>query len=221
MNAPLVKICGITGETALDAAVEGGADFVGLVFYPPSPRALDPERAAELVDALPQTVARVGLFVDPGLEALDAVLARVRLDFIQLHGGESPARVDEVRLEFGLPVIKAVGISVAADLAAAHAFDGHADWLLFDAKPPADADRPGGLGRPFPWDLAKAWTGGTPWMLAGGLSPDNVARAIRDSGAQAVDVSSGVESAPGVKDPARIAAFLRAAKNAGTGCWRS
>jgi phosphoribosylanthranilate isomerase len=215
----LVKICGLAETDGLDAAVEAGVDFAGFVFCPNSPRALSADDAAELADALPDEVHKVGLFVDPTDAELDAVLGRFRLDAIQLHGAETPERVDAVRLEFGLPVIKAIGVATAADVAAAHAFDGHADWLLFDAKPTADAPRTGGLGRPFPWSLMRAWSGETPWMLAGGLSPDNVAEAIKASGAGAVDVSSGVESAPGVKDPARIAAFVKAAKNAGSGCW--
>ncbi len=215
----LVKICGITEPDGLDAAVEAGADFVGFVFCPQSPRALTAEAAAELADALPAEVQKVGLFVDPTDDELTAVLTHLRLDLIQLHGHETPERVDAVRLEFGLPVIKAIGVATAADVAAAHAFDEHADWLLFDAKPPADAPRTGGLGQSFPWELMREWNGATPWMLAGGLTAETVAGAIKASGAGAVDVSSGVESAPGSKDPARIAAFIRAAKNAGTGCW--
>ncbi len=192
----LVKICGLTETDGLDAAVDAGVDFAGFVFCPTSPRALSADDAAELADALPDEVHKVGLFVDPTDAELDAVLNRFRLDAIQLHGAETPERVDAVRLEFGLPVIKAIGVATAAD-----------------------APRTGGLGRPFPWNLMRTWSGEPPWMLAGGLSPDNVAEAIRASGAGAVDVSSGVESAPGVKDPARIAAFVKAAKNAGSGCW--
>ncbi len=219
MTSVLVKICGLTTPEALDAAVEHGADFVGFVFHPSSPRAIAAEAAAELADALPSVVQKVGLFVDPSDADLDAVLTHLRLDMLQLHGNETPDRVDAIRLEFDLPVIKAVGIATAADVAAAHAFDGHADWILFDAKPPADAPRAGGLGQPFPWDLMRGWKGETPWMLAGGLTPETVGRAIADAGAVAVDVSSGVESAPGVKDPARIAAFIKAAKSAGSGRW--
>jgi len=215
----LVKICGLTEVDSLDAAVEAGADFVGFVFHPKSPRAISAEDAAELADALPSEVRKVGLFVDPTDDDLAAVLGHLRLDMLQLHGAETPARVDAVRLEFGLPVMKAVGISTAADVEAAHAYDDHADWLLFDAKPPVDADRPGGLGQPFPWELMQSWRGTTPWMLAGGLTPENVTAAIAASGAGAVDVSSGVERAVGVKDPARIAAFLKSAKNAGAGRW--
>lgn len=210
----LVKICGLAEADGLDAAVEGGADFVGFVFHPGSPRALTPEAAAELADALPDEITKVGLFVDPTDDDLDRVLQRVRLDLVQLHGHETPERVDAIRLEFGVQAMKAIGVATEADVAAARAYEGHADWLLFDAKPTEGDTRPGGLGRSFPWHLLQDWRGETPWMLAGGLTPENVERAVAESGAGAVDVSSGVESAPGVKDPARIAAFLRAAKNA-------
>lgn len=215
----LAKICGLTEADGLDAAVEHGADFVGFVFYPASPRFIAPAAAAELADALPDEVTKVGLFVDPTNAELEAVLSEFRLDLLQLHGGESPERVDEIRLEFGLPVIKALGIATAADVKAAFAYEDHADWLMFDAKPTPEDTRPGGLGRSFAWHLLQDWRGETPWILAGGLTPENVAHAVEVSGAGAVDVSSGVESAPGAKDPARIAAFLKAAKNAGAGRW--
>lgn len=215
----LAKICGITDTGGLDAAVEHGADFVGFVFYQASPRFILPAAAAELADALPDEVTKVGLFVDPTNAELEAALSEFRLDLIQLHGQESVERVDDVRLEFGLPVIKALGIATAADVTAALAYEDHADWLMFDAKPTAEDTRPGGLGRSFAWHLLQDWRGETPWILAGGLTPENVAHAVEASGAGAVDVSSGVESAPGIKDPARIAAFLKAAKNAGAGRW--
>ncbi|SBW12141.1 N-(5'-phosphoribosyl)anthranilate isomerase [uncultured Alphaproteobacteria bacterium] len=210
----LVKICGLAEADGLDAAVEAGADFAGFVFYPGSPRAIAPAAAADLADALPDEITKVGLFVDPTDYELDEVLRQFRLDLVQLHGGETPERVDQIRLEFGLPVMKAIGVADTADVERALAYEDHADWLLFDAKPVAADTRPGGLGRSFPWHLLQDWRGETPWMLAGGLTPENVERAVAESGAGAVDVSSGVESAPGVKDPARIAAFLRAAKNA-------
>lgn len=215
----LAKICGVRDPEGLDAAVEHGADFIGFVFYPASPRAILPAAAAELADALPDEVTKVGLFVDPTNAELEAVLSEFRLDLLQLHGAESVARVDEIRLEFGLPVIKALGIATATDVKSALAYEDHADWLMFDAKPTADDTRPGGLGRSFAWNLLQDWRGETPWILAGGLTPENVAEAVNASGAGAVDVSSGVESAPGVKDPARIAAFLKAAKSAGAGRW--
>ncbi len=215
----LAKICGITDTDGLDAAVEHGADFVGFVFYKASPRFILPAAAAELADALPDEVTKVGLFVDPTNDELEAALRDFRLDLIQLHGTESVERVDDIRLEFGLPVIKALGIATSADVTAALAYEDHADWLMFDAKPTPEDTRPGGLGRSFAWHLLQDWRGETPWILAGGLTPENVAQAVEASGAGAVDVSSGVESAPGIKDPARIAAFLKAAKNAGAGRW--
>lgn len=205
-----VKICGITNEEAMEAAVSFGAAYVGLVFFPPSPRAVTPERAAELTEFLPEDIEKVGLFVNPDDRLLDAVLTHTRLDIIQLHGTESPERLDAIRLEFGLPVMKAVPISTAADLASAEHFFAAADSLLFDAKPPADATRPGGNAESFDWSLMAGRKWPLPWMLAGGLTPENVAEAVRVTGARAVDVSSGVEDAAGVKNPLKIKAFLEA-----------
>ena len=207
-----VKVCGLTDEEAVEAAVEAGADFLGVVFFPPSPRNLPIARAAEIFDGVPEEVRRVGLLVDPDDALLEAVMNHVRLDFFQLHGRESPERVEAIRQEFGMPVIKAIGISGEADLAAAAAYAEIADWLLFDAKPPPAADRPGGNALTFDWTLLKGRTWPCPWLLAGGLTGENVADAIRLSGAKAVDVSSGVESAPGVKDLAKIARFIERAK---------
>jgi phosphoribosylanthranilate isomerase len=210
-----VKICGLTDQESVDAAIEGGADYLGFVFFKTSPRNVAANVVAALVEDVPEDVARVGLFVDPDNAALDQVLNYVRLDYLQLHGSESPERIDEIRLAFGLPVIKAIGVSTAQDVKAASAFRDHADMLLFDAKPPPGADRPGGNAQAFNWDLMSGYTGAVPWLLAGGLTPDTVADAIAKSGARAVDVSSGVESAPGRKDPALVTAFLKAAKAAG------
>lgn len=207
-----VKICGITDEDAMDAAIEAGADMVGLVFFPPSPRNVSAERAAELTDLLPEEVVKVGLFVDADDATLDTVLNRVRLDLLQFHGHETPERIEAVRLEYGVPVMKVIPVSTADDLAAAEPYLAAADQLLFDAKPPKGATLPGGNAVAFDWTLLKGRTWELPWMLAGGLTPANVAEAIRVSGAAAVDVSSGVESAPGVKDPGLIRAFVRAAK---------
>jgi len=207
-----IKICGITDEETVEAAVEAGADYLGLVFFAPSPRAVTPERAAELVSWLPRPVNRVGLLVDPDDALLDAVLGQVRLDLIQLHGHESPERVEAIRLEYGVPVMKAIPVADEADLAAAEAYLGVADRLLFDARPPRGAALPGGNATAFDWTLlaGKRWP--LRWMLAGGLTPATVAEAVRVSGAKAVDVSSGVESAPGRKDPALIRAFIAAAR---------
>jgi len=204
------KICGINSRTALDAAVAGGAGFVGFVFYPPSPRALTPAAAGELAAAVPRTVGKIGLFVDDPDERIAEVLAKAPLDMLQLHGQEAPARVAAIRRQFALPVMKAVKVAGADDLAAADGYIGVADWLLFDAKPPRDMTGalPGGNALAFDWQLlaGRAWP--SPWMLSGGLTPENLGEAVRISGARVVDVSSGVEAAPGQKDPAKIAAFL-------------
>lgn len=208
------KICGINSEPAMRAAVAGGAAFVGLVFYPPSPRAVTADRAAALCAPVPEGVTRVGLFVDIDDAMLDAVAAAVPLDLLQLHGSETPARVREIRKAFGIPVMKAIKVAGAVDVAAAMDYVGVADRLLFDAKAPPEmaSALPGGNALAFDWELiaGRAWP--LPWMLSGGLDAGNVAEAVRISGAPAVDVSSGVESAPGVKDAVRIRDFLGAVK---------
>jgi phosphoribosylanthranilate isomerase len=204
------KICGINSRPALDAALAGGAGFVGFNFYPPSPRALTPEAAAPLGGAVPPVVAKVGVLVDEPDERIAEILARVALDMLQLHGKETPSRVDDIRRRFGLPVMKAVKIAEAADLAVADRYIGHADWLLFDAKPPPQMTDalPGGNALSFDWQLLAGRSWPSPWMLSGGLTRDNLAEAMRISGARVVDVSSGVESGPGQKDPEKIAGFL-------------
>jgi phosphoribosylanthranilate isomerase len=207
-----VKICGITDEEAMDAAAEAGADYVGLVFFAKSPRAVSAVRAAELLDEVPRDIGRVGLFVDPDDFLLDSVLNTVRLDLVQLHGHETPERVEAIRLEYGLPVMKVIPVGGAEDLAAADAFLPVADRLLFDARPPKGALLPGGNAASFDWTLLAGRSWPLPWMLAGGLTPESVAQAIRISGAPAVDVSSGVESAPGRKDPERIRRFIQAVR---------
>ena len=207
-----VKICGLTDEEMVDAAIDAGADMVGVVFFEKSPRHVSIERANELLEFVPEEVTRVGLFVNPDNAFLDQIMNNLRLDLFQFHGTESPERIEEVRLEYGMPVMKAVAISSAADIEAAMAYAEVCDWLLFDAKPPADSDLPGGNAVSFDWSLLAGRKWPCPWMLAGGLTADNVVEAIRKSGARAVDVSSGVESAPGIKDAEKIAAFIRAAK---------
>jgi phosphoribosylanthranilate isomerase len=210
----VVKICGLTEEEGLDAAIGCGADMVGFVFYPPSPRAVTPERVAALLDGLPPDVfddlRLVGLFVDPTNAELENVFRHVRLDIIQFHGHEPPERVEQVRLDFAVEAIKAFGISGPEDLKAAEAYLEVADSLLFDAKPPKDASRPGGNGLAFDWAIMQQWKHNIPWLLAGGLTPETVDAALTASGAPGVDVSSGVESAPGIKDPEKIAAFFDA-----------
>lgn len=204
------KICGLRTLTDVAATASAGAAYMGLVFFPKSPRHLDIETARMLASAAPVGLAKVALLVDPDDAALDRITDAVPLDMLQLHGSEPPERVAAVRKRTGLPVMKAVGIRDAADLAAIDAYADVADQLLIDAKPPADATLPGGNGVGFDWRLIadRDWSG--PWMLAGGLTPDNVAEAVRLTGARQVDVSSGVESAPGVKDAGRIEAFCAA-----------
>ncbi|MFC2999047.1 phosphoribosylanthranilate isomerase [Falsiroseomonas tokyonensis] len=208
------KICGISDEAGLRATREAGADFCGFVFFPPSPRAVTPARAAAISAAVPGGPRRVGLFVDPTDALLAEVLAALPLDMIQLHGEETPARCAEIRQAFGRPVMKALGIAQASDLDALADYAPVVDWFLLDAKAPPGAPLPGGNAAPFDWTLTAGRTMSRPWLLAGGLTPANVAQAIAASGAPGVDVSSGVEASRGVKDPARIAAFVAAAQAA-------
>ncbi len=208
-----VKICGLTDPEAIAVAAAEGAAYLGFVFYPPSPRALSPERFAALRTAVPAGPRCVGVFVDPEDELLARVLAAAPLDWVQLHGGETPARVAALKAAFGLPVIKALRVAGREDLDACAAFETVADMFLFDAPPPRRAGAlPGGNAEAFDWDLLARATPRRPWILAGGLEVDNLDEAVRRTGARTVDVSSGVEAAPGVKDPARIRAFLRRAR---------
>jgi phosphoribosylanthranilate isomerase len=208
-----VKICGLKDEPALQAALAGGADYVGFVFYPPSPRAVDLERARTLAaQARAASVKVVALLVDADDALLASVVEAVEPDILQLHGSETPARAAEIRRRFGRQVMKAIPVAAPGDAEAALGYAEAADLVLFDAKAPAGATRPGGNGAQFPWSLLADIKGKLAYMLSGGLSPDNVAAAIRATGAGIVDVSSGVESRPGEKDPALISSFLRAAK---------
>lgn len=202
------KICGISTAEAARAAVAGGAAYVGLNFFARSPRYVSPAQAAALAPLMP--VTKVGLFVDAADELIDAALPAI--DMLQLHGKESPARISALKARTGKPVMRAIPIAEAADVVVAHSFEEAADMLLFDAKPLPAATRPGGNGVPFDWTLLAGQTWRKPWMLSGGLTPENVAAAVAATGALVVDVSSGVESAPGVKDSARIAAFLDAVR---------
>lgn len=211
---PTVKICGLRDAAAVAAAVEAGAEMVGFVFFPPSPRSMDVDAAAALTAAVPPGVTRVALSVDADDDLLAAIADRAGVDMLQLHGKETPKRVTEIRARFGLPVMKAVAIAGPKDVARARTYEAVADRLMFDAKPPKDATRPGGNALTFDWELIAGETWAKPWVLAGGLTVDNVAEAIRVSGAAAVDVSSGVEDAPGDKNPEKIRAFVAAAKSA-------
>lgn len=207
-----VKICGLSTPDAVKMAVKGGARYIGFVFFPPSPRCVTPIRAAELGGfARNGDITKVGLVVDADDETLAEIAAAANLDMLQLHGQETPERVAEIRTRFGLPVIEAVAISDSTDIARARDYEAVADMLLFDAKPPAGADRPGGNALSFDWDLLAAESWSVPWMLAGGLDTDNLEEAVRRSGATRVDVSSGVEDRPGVKDNDKIREFLAAA----------
>ncbi len=206
-----VKICGLTDAAAVKAAVDGGAAMCGFVFFPASPRNLTPKEAAELTKGVPEGVIRVGLTVDADDALLAEIASVAKVDMLQLHGSETPERTNEVRERFGLPVMKVLPVRGSGDLAAARAYEGVADWLMFDAKPPEDATRPGGNARPFDWRLLRDRTFALPWLLAGGLTAENLAQAVKASGAVAVDVSSGVEDAPGVKNADKIRAFLAAA----------
>jgi phosphoribosylanthranilate isomerase len=210
----LVKICGVNDAAGFDAAVAAGADMVGFVFYPASPRAVTPAQAAGLSSRTAGGPERVGLFVDPDDALLESVLAALPLDVIQLHGEETPARAADIRARFGRPVMRALGVAEPADLARLADYAPAVDRFLLDAKPPPGASLPGGNAAAFDWRLVAGAAIPRPWLLAGGLTPDNVAEALRQSGAPGVDVSSGVERARGVKDPARIAAFVKAARPA-------
>jgi phosphoribosylanthranilate isomerase len=209
-----VKICGLRSRGDAVAAAASGASYVGLVFFPRSPRHMTLADARWVAEGTPETVVRVALTVDADDAELEAILATVPLDLLQLHGAETPERVAAVRARFGLPVMKAVGVADEADLAALAAFTEVADQVLVDARPPEGAERPGGHGLAFDWRLLRRHRWAGPWMLAGGLTPDNVAEAVRLTGASQVDVSSGVERAPGIKDRDRIAAFIAAASAA-------
>ena len=207
------KICGLSSEAAVAAAVEGGAAWLGFVFYPPSPRAVSPARAAALCAALPSGVERVGLFVDAEDEAIRAVLDLAPIDILQFHGHETPDRVADAKVRFDRPVMKAIAVAARQDVLAAARYEEFADMLLFDAKPPRRIDAlPGGNGLAFDWHLIAGHKWRRPWMLSGGLTAALLPEAVHISGAGAVDVSSGVENRPGDKDPDKIREFLSVAR---------
>lgn len=206
-----VKICGLTESADIPAALLAGARYLGFVFFEKSPRNVSLEDAAFMAASVPAGICKVALTVNADDAFLDALVAQVPVDMLQLHGSESPERVAEVKARYGLPVMKAVGVADADDLPALERYAKVADQILVDAKPPKGAELPGGNGLAFDWRLIAGRRWPVPWMLAGGLTPDNVAEAIRMTGALQVDVSSGVEAAPGRKDADRIAAFCAAA----------
>ncbi|HEY0103077.1 MAG TPA: phosphoribosylanthranilate isomerase [Brevundimonas sp.] len=209
-----VKICGLTTPETLDAALAGGAGFVGAVVFPKSPRHLDPLHAAALFERARGRAKVVAVTVDADDALLTEIALILKPDLIQLHGSETPERAERARLLTGAGIVKAVAIRNADDVAKAKAWEAVADYLMFDAKPPEGSDLPGGVGARFDWSLMAGQAFRRPWFLAGGLTPANVDEAVRVSGARAVDVSSGVESVPGVKDAALITAFLEAARSA-------
>ena len=211
---PVVKICGLSTALTLDAALDAGADMVGFVFFSKSPRHIDWATARALGRQARGRATIVALSVDADDDTLKLIVEALSPDLMQLHGSESPARVKEISELFGRPTMKAIGVATHGDLTAAQAYEGVADHLLIDAKPPKGAVLPGGNGRPFDWSLTREFRPSVPWLLSGGLDPDTVESAIALSQARGVDVSSGVESAPGVKDPARIRAFVAAARRA-------
>jgi len=210
----IVKICGLSTLEALDVALEAGADMVGFVFFPPSPRHVAFETARELGRQVRGRARKVALTVDADDAQLDAVVETLQPDMLQLHGKEPAARVSALKDRFRLPLMKAIAVESKDDLDAVAGYAAVADWLLFDARAPREATRPGGLGKPFDWRLLRNLACRVPYMLSGGLDPGNVSEALRITHAPAVDVSSGVERAPGEKDPDKIRAFIRAARQA-------
>jgi phosphoribosylanthranilate isomerase len=208
----IVKICGLSSATALDAALEAGADMVGFVFFAPSPRNLSPDAARALSANVRGRAQKVALTVDAGDAELEGIVEALAPDILQLHGKEGPERVRAIRARFGIPVMKAIGVASRGDLEKIDAYSQAADTLLFDAKPAPEAVLPGGNGQAFDWTILQGLSLEEPWMLSGGLEAGNVTDALTATGARGVDVSSGVESAPGVKDPARIAAFVAAVR---------
>jgi phosphoribosylanthranilate isomerase len=213
----LVKICGLATPDALDAALGAGADLVGFVFFPPSPRNLAPAAARDLGMRVKGRALKVALTVDAGDALFAAIVESLKPDILQLHGHEPPERVTALKARYGIPTMKAIPVETRADLAAIERYRGIADRFLFDARAPREATRPGGLGRPFDWHLLDDVEAGPDYLLSGGLDAHNVAEALAITGAPGVDVSSGVERAPGEKDPDKIAAFVKEAREA----WKS
>ena len=211
MPGPAIKICGLKTPEALDAAIKARAGYAGFVFFPPSPRHVELADAAQLSARAEGKIRRVALVVDADDATIAEILAAARIDILQLHGKETPERAAQVKARFGVPVWKALSVASKDDVARANGYTGAADLILFDAKTPRNA-LPGGMGLSFDWSLVAGWKGPLEWGLAGGLTPDNVAEAVRLTGAPLVDTSSGVESAPGVKDLARIASFCAAVR---------
>jgi phosphoribosylanthranilate isomerase len=209
----IVKICGLSTRETLDTAIDAGADMVGFVFFPPSPRHLSLETARELGRQVSRRAAKVALTVDADDATLANIVEALQPDLLQLHGKETVARLRDIKQAFGLPVMKVIAVEAPADLAGLPGYAAVADRILFDARAPKDATRPGGLGAVFDWQVLENLDLKLPFMVSGGLNAENVAEAVRATRAGGVDVSSGVERAPGVKDPEMIRAFIRAARS--------
>ncbi|QLC21382.1 phosphoribosylanthranilate isomerase [Parasphingopyxis sp. CP4] len=209
-----VKICGLTTVEGIEAAAGAGASHAGFVFFDPSPRNVRPREAPALVKYVPKSVKRVGVFVEPEDSLLERAIAAARLDIVQLHGDERPERLKSIKARLNVEIWKAIPVSTASDLERARRYRDHADMILFDARTPKASRLPGGMGIAFDWKLLNRLTHKMPWALSGGLSAENVAEAIAITGATMLDVSSGVESEPGKKDPAKISAFMEAVKAA-------
>lgn len=209
-----IKICGLSTPKTLQTAIEAGARFIGLVFYPPSPRNVSYDTAFHLARAVPTGVRSIGLFVNPEDEQLERILTGIQLDMVQLHGDESPERIVEIKERFSMPVIKAIRIRDESDLDGVEEYEAVADWLLFDARP-ENATLPGGTGESFDWNILKNREFKKPWMLSGGLKESNVKDALSILKPKAVDISSGVESAPGIKDADKIKSFIKAVRSEG------
>ncbi len=212
----IVKICGLSTPEALDVALDAGADMVGFVFFPPSPRNVTPAAADALGRGVRGRALKVALTVDANDALFEAIVKNLKPDLLQLHGRETPARLAALRARFSLPVMKAIPVEIKSDLAAIETYEAVADRLLFDARAPREATRPGGLGKSFDWRLLENLDLDIPFMLSGGLDAGNVGEALRITRAPGVDVSSGVERSPGQKDPDKIRAFIRAARDAAT-----
>ncbi|GJL85613.1 MAG: N-(5'-phosphoribosyl)anthranilate isomerase [Micavibrio sp.] len=207
-----VKICGLTQAETMQAAIEAGADYLGFVFYPASKRYIDPETCAKLIQDIPDTATTVGLFVDPDDELLESVLNRVKINMVQLHGDETPQRASEIKAKFALPIIKAIRIASQEDLASVKDYQGIIDAIMFDTKL-SDSPLPGGTGQSFDWGLLENYDPTMTWFLAGGLTPENVSHALSILTPDVVDVSSGVENAPGQKDENKIRDFIKAVQS--------
>jgi phosphoribosylanthranilate isomerase len=211
----IVKICGLNSPDALDAALDAGADLTGFVFFKPSPRHIGFDTARALASRVKNRAKKVALTVDANDAIFERIVETLRPDMLQLHGHETPGRVSDLKKRYGLPVMKALPVETKLDLKLIADYAAVADWLLFDARAPREATRPGGLGKPFEWTLLQNVDSAIPFMLSGGLDAENVAEALAITGATGVDVSSGVERSPGVKDPEKIRAFVRLAREAG------